>query len=76
MALESMRSQIEKGKAVKSKNKELKQHLRVMRENEDTLLRNIAELRRKLNPERASAAIQTDDDEVIVLREEHAISQQ
>ena len=45
-ALENMRAHIDKGKAIKSKNKELKQHLRIMRENEDTLLRNIAELRR------------------------------
>jgi len=41
-----MRAHLDKAKAVKLKNKELKQLLKVMRDNEDTLLRTVAEFKR------------------------------
>lgn len=75
-ALEGMRTHLDKAKVVKLKNKELKQHLKVMRDNEDTLLRTVAEFKRQLYPDRSSVQVQTDSDmdEVLMLKEEHAFA--
>ena len=56
-----MRLQLDKARAQKVRLKELKSVLRTMRSSEARLLDQMADLRRKLNPERRVAEIQTDD---------------
>ena len=51
-AIENMRVHLDKARVIKSKNRDLKYHLKIMRDNEDSLLRTVADQRRQLNPEK------------------------